>query len=57
MAQTKIDKFVINFIKKKIVTEKQISYVINKILMARIEYRIQITIFTKQECEKLFIQT
>ena len=39
--------------KSKPITDKHVLYIYNKLIILRIEYRSQITILTKQECDSL----
>src|SRR5215216_6805128 len=48
-----INKFV-NSIKYKPVTDKQMAYIINMVLCPLLEYRMQITPLSKNECDILF---
>ena len=42
-----------NSIRYKKLTDKQILYMFNRVLMPRLEYRLQLTILSRQECKIL----
>src|SRR5439155_17777918 len=39
-------------ISKKSLTDKQLIYIFNRVIVPRIEYRSQLSIFTRNECSK-----
>ena len=43
-----------NLIRYKPMTDKQLCYVYNAVILPIIEYRSQLTLFSKEECHKLF---
>jgi len=49
-----IKQFYERILKKRLITDKILTYLINMVLIPTIEYRSQHVIFTRQECETLF---
>ena len=42
-----------NIMKKKFITDKQLLYIYNTVIIPRIEYRTQLTFLTKKECDNI----
>jgi hypothetical protein len=44
-----------NTLRRKVITDKQTTYIFNMLILPRIEYRSQVTIFTEEECNKMMV--
>ncbi|PKY58979.1 hypothetical protein RhiirA4_481344 [Rhizophagus irregularis] len=44
-----------NTLRRKVITDKQTAYIFNMIILSRIEYRSQVTIFTEKECSQTMV--